>query len=110
MLGLANGERQSWPRAIEGKEAAANGGGEILSMLAALRAPVILTSQDRQATRDRLAAGLDYEVNLKAEIEIVELHVKLDQILSQHLTELVRTQREQLRLLTNLAPATADAQ
>jgi len=74
----------------------------ILSMLAALQAPVILMSQNRQATRDRLAAGLDYEVNLKAEIEILELHVKLDQILSEHLTELVQSQREQLRLLTQL--------
>ena len=50
----------------------------ILSMLAALQAPIILMSQNRQAARDRLAAGLDYEVNLKAEIEIIELHEKLD--------------------------------
>ena len=53
--------------------------------------------------RDRLAAGLDYKVNLKAEIEILELHVKLDRILSEHLDELLGTQREQLRLLTRLA-------
>jgi uncharacterized membrane protein len=82
----------------------------ILSMLAALQAPIILMSQNRQAARDRLAAGLDYEVNLKAEIEILELHAKLDQILSEHLNELLQTQREQLRLLTRLAPATGDAQ
>ncbi len=49
----------------------------ILSMLAALQAPIILMSQNRQAARDPLAAGLDYEVNLKAEIEIIELHEKL---------------------------------
>jgi uncharacterized membrane protein len=79
-------------------------------MLAALQAPIILMSQNRQAARDRLAAGLDYEVNLKAEIEILELHAKLDQILSEHLNELLQTQREQLRLLTRLAPATGDAQ
>ena len=42
----------------------------MLSMLAALQAPVILMSQNRQAARDRLAAGHDYEVNLKAELEI----------------------------------------
>lgn len=41
------------------------------AMLAALQAPIILMSQNRQAMRDRLAAGLDYEVNLKAEIEIM---------------------------------------
>lgn len=79
-------------------------------MLAALQAPVILMSQNRQAARDRLAAGLDYEVNLKAEIQIIELHAKLDQILSRHLEELLQTQREQLRLLVRLAPATGDEQ
>ncbi len=56
------------------------------------------------------AAGLDYEVNLKAEIEIIELNGKLNQILSRHLTELMRTQGEQIRLPTRLAPATGDAQ
>ena len=82
----------------------------ILSMLAALQAPIILMSQNRQAARDRLAAGLDYEVNLKAEIEIIELHEKLDRILGEHLEELLRTQREQLQLLTQLAPANSNAQ
>jgi uncharacterized membrane protein len=81
----------------------------ILSMLAALQAPIILMSQNRQAARDRLAAGLDYEVNLKAEIEIIELHEKLDQILGEHLDELLRTQREQLQLLTQLTPANSNA-
>ncbi len=82
----------------------------ILSMLAALQAPIILMSQNRQAARDRLAADLDYEVNLKAEIEIIELHEKLDRILGEHLDELLRTQREQLQLLTRLAPANSNAQ
>jgi hypothetical protein len=82
----------------------------ILSMLAALQAPIILMSQNRQAARDRLAAGLDYEVNLKAEIEIIELHEKLDRILGEHLDELLRTQREQLQLLTQLTPANSNAQ
>jgi uncharacterized membrane protein len=76
-------------------------------MLAALQAPIILMSQNRQASRDRLAAGLDYEVNLKAEIEIIELHEKLDRILAKHLDELLRAQREQPQLLTQLAPAMA---
>jgi uncharacterized membrane protein len=52
----------------------------ILSMLAALQAPVIMMSQNRQAARDRLDATHDYEVNLKAEIEIMALHEKLDEI------------------------------
>jgi uncharacterized membrane protein len=77
----------------------------MLSTLAALQAPVILMSQNRQATRDRLAAGHDYEVNLKAELEIMGLHEKLDRIRSQHLEELLRTQQEQLGLLAQLAGA-----
>ena len=77
----------------------------MLSMLAALQAPVILMSQNRQAARDRVAAGHDYEVNLKAELEIMGLHEKLDQIRSQHLEELLRAQQEQLGLLTQLTRA-----
>jgi uncharacterized membrane protein len=77
----------------------------MLSMLAALQAPVILMAQNRQAARDRLAAGHDYEVNLKAELEIMGLHEKLDQIRSQHLEELLRAQQEQLGLLTQLTRA-----
>lgn len=52
----------------------------LLSMLAALQAPVIMMSQNRQAAKDRLATALDYEVNVKAEIAINELHEKLDQL------------------------------
>ena len=48
-----------------------------LSMLAAIQAPVILMSQNRQGVKDRLAADHDYEVNLKAELEILSLHDKL---------------------------------
>jgi uncharacterized membrane protein len=57
----------------------------ILSLLAALQAPVIMMSQNRQSVKDRLAAAHDYEVNLKAEIEIAALHEKLDQIRTQDL-------------------------
>lgn len=52
----------------------------VLSMLAAIQAPVIMMSQNRQAQRDRLDASHDYEVNLKAEIEIMALHEKLDEL------------------------------
>jgi uncharacterized membrane protein len=61
-----------------------------LSLLAAIQAPIILMSQNRQASRDRLAAEHDYEVNLKAEIEIAALHEKLDQIRANELAILCR--------------------
>jgi uncharacterized membrane protein len=49
-------------------------------MIAALQAPVIMMAQNRQAERDRIDAAHDYEVNLKAEIEIMALHEKLDEL------------------------------
>ncbi len=52
----------------------------LLSLLAAFQAPIIMMSQNRQAAKDRLAAALDYEVNLKAEFAIAELHAKLDRL------------------------------
>ena len=56
-------------------------------MIAALQAPVIMMSQNRQAERDRIDAGHDYEVNLKAEIEIMALHEKLDELRHRELIE-----------------------
>ena len=55
----------------------------LLSMVAALQAPIIMMSQNRQAAKDRLAAGLDYEVNLKSETSISELHDKVDRLQAQ---------------------------
>lgn len=55
----------------------------ILSMLAAVQAPIIMMSQNRQAAKDRLQSQMDYEVNLKAEIEIMELHGKVDRLLER---------------------------
>ena len=55
----------------------------LLSMLAALQAPIIMMSQNRQAAKDRLAAALDYEVNVKAETAIAELHDKVDRLQGQ---------------------------
>ncbi len=52
----------------------------VLSTLAALQAPVIMMSQNRQAQKDRLKADLDYEVNLKAELEVAQLHNKVDRL------------------------------
>jgi uncharacterized membrane protein len=61
-----------------------------MSMLASIQAPVIMMSQNRQAVKDRLAATHDYEVNLKAEIEIMALHEKLDDMRAKDLAELLR--------------------
>jgi uncharacterized membrane protein len=55
----------------------------LLSMLAAVQAPVIMMSQNRQAAKDRLAAALDFEVNVKAEIAIAGLHEKMDRLKEQ---------------------------
>jgi uncharacterized membrane protein len=60
----------------------------VLSMLAALQAPIIMMSQNRQAERDRIDAAHDYQVNLKAEIEIMALHEKLDALRHQEIVAL----------------------
>ena len=73
-----------------------------LSMLAAVQAPVILMSQNRQNARDRLDAAHDYEVNLKAELEILSLHEKMDELREFKWSELIAMQQEQIRLLTRL--------
>ncbi|PQV63191.1 putative membrane protein [Abditibacterium utsteinense] len=73
-----------------------------LSMLASLQAPVIMMSQNRQSIKDRIDAAHDYEVNLKAELEILALHEKLDSLRDKQWQELVSMQREQIALLTEL--------
>jgi uncharacterized membrane protein len=73
-----------------------------LSMLAAVQAPVILMSQNRQGVKDRLDAAHDYEVNLKAELEILSLHEKMDELRDLKWSELITMQQEQIRLLTQL--------
>jgi uncharacterized membrane protein len=55
----------------------------ILSMLAAIQAPVIMMSQNRQSRKDRIAASHDFEVNLRAEIDIIRLHEKIDGLAAQ---------------------------
>lgn len=74
----------------------------MLSMLAALQAPIIMMSQNRQSTKDRAAAQHDYEVNLKAELEIMTLHEKLDHVRTEQLTQLIQKQEEQIKLLSQL--------
>jgi uncharacterized membrane protein len=72
-------------------------------MLAAIQAPIILMSQNRHAQRDRIAAEHDYEVNLKAELEIMLLHEKIDHLRDTQWAELLDTQRQQLTRLAALA-------
>jgi uncharacterized membrane protein len=71
-------------------------------MLAAIQAPIILMSQNRQAYKDRLIAEHDYEVNLKAGLEIMALHEKMDLLREKQWSELISIQQEQLTLLSQL--------
>ncbi|MBD1546255.1 DUF1003 domain-containing protein [Roseibium aggregatum] len=79
----------------------------VLSMLAAIQAPVIMMSQNRQINKDRLAATNDYEVNLKAELEIMDLHEKMDRMRTEQLAVILRQQEEEItqirRILEGLA-------
>jgi len=70
-----------------------------LSMLAAIQAPVIMMSQNRQEDRDRVRAEHDYEVNLKAELEIQQLHKKLDGLRKGQWEDLIAMQNRQIELL-----------
>lgn len=74
-----------------------------LSLIAAVQAPVIMMSQNRQADRDRLRAENDYKVNLKAEIEIRSLGEKLDQLLHHQWTRLIEIQQIQMEMIEDLA-------
>jgi len=76
----------------------------ILSCLAAVQAPVIMMSQNRQESKDRLRSQHDYRVNLKAELEIRQLHDKIDHLLSHQWERLVEIQQIQIDLLSELAP------
>ena len=73
-----------------------------LSMLAAIQAPIILMSQNRQAEKDRVNAEHDYQVNLKAELEIMMLHEKIDMLREKQWLELMAVQTEQIKLLSRL--------
>jgi uncharacterized membrane protein len=73
-----------------------------LSCLAALQAPVIMMSQNRQTAKDRSDAKHDYEVNLKAETEIVALHLKMDELRDRQWKNLLEIQDKQLELLARL--------
>lgn len=74
----------------------------VLSCLAAIQAPIIMMSQNRQATRDRIAADHDYQTNLKTELEISLLHEKIDYLMSQQWQQMLELQQLQIELLTQL--------
>ena len=75
----------------------------VLSCLAALQAPIIMMSQNRLEARDRLRSEQDYQVNLKAELEIRHLHEKLDVLLKHQWKKLLEVQQIQLDLMKELA-------
>ena len=75
-----------------------------LSCLAALQAPIIMMSQNRQEARDRLRSENDYRVNLKAELEIRQLHEKLDHLLQHQWQRLMEIQQIQIELMNEITP------
>ncbi|MEN3334336.1 MAG: hypothetical protein V7641_3701 [Blastocatellia bacterium] len=73
-----------------------------LSFQAAYAAPIIMMSQNRQADKDRLQSKTDYEVNLKAEMEIMQLHEKFNELRDHYWADLVRMQQQQIDMLERL--------
>ncbi|MBX2901632.1 MAG: DUF1003 domain-containing protein [Cyclobacteriaceae bacterium] len=74
----------------------------ILSCLAALQAPVIMMSQNRQEEKDRDRAKKDYMVNLKSELEIRALHEKIDHLIMHQQQELMEVQRIQIEMMNDI--------
>jgi uncharacterized membrane protein len=75
----------------------------VLSCLAAIQAPVIIMSQNRQEEKDRIRAENDYRVNLKAEVEIRHLHEKMDHLLINQWQRLLEIQEVQTELMEEVA-------
>lgn len=75
----------------------------MLSCLAAIQAPIIMMSQNRQEAKDRLRSEYDYRVNLKAELEVRLLHTKVDQLLTHQWQRLLEIQQLQMDLMQDLA-------
>ncbi len=76
----------------------------VLSCLAALQAPIIMMSQNRQEDKDRFRAENDYRVNLKAELEIRHLQQKVDHLLMSQWQRMMQVQNIQMQLLEELSP------
>ncbi|HMJ46493.1 MAG TPA: DUF1003 domain-containing protein, partial [Ferruginibacter sp.] len=71
----------------------------LLSFIAALQAPIIMMSQNRQEEKDRMRSENDYLINLKAEMEIRSLHQKMDLLLEDQIKTLYETQAKQFTIL-----------
>ena len=74
----------------------------VLSCLAAIQAPVIMMSQNRQEVKDRLDAQHDFEVNLRTELEVLSIHTKLDDLREQRLSEVRDLLAKQVTLLERM--------
>lgn len=74
----------------------------LLSCIAAIQAPVIMMSQNRQEAKDRILGEHEYQINLKAELEIRHLHEKIDHLMMQQWERLVEIQQAQIELLQEL--------
>jgi len=74
----------------------------ILSCIAAVQAPVIMMSQNRQEEKDRVRAKKDYQINLKAELEIQKLNEKVDELMIQQHERIMEIQRLQITLLKEI--------
>ncbi len=74
----------------------------VLSCIAAIQAPVIMMSQNRQETRDRLRSENDYKINLKSELEIRQLHLKIDHLMTNQWDRMVEIQDIQISLIEEL--------
>ncbi len=74
----------------------------VLSCLAAVQAPIIMMSQNRQAAVDRMHAENDYQVNVKSELEVLQIHEKLDLLRSREWALLVEQQNRQIEMLQRL--------
>jgi len=74
----------------------------VLSCLAAFQAPVIMMSQNRQEAKDRLRSEHDYQVNLKAELEIRHLNERIDYLLSHQWQRLMEIQQMQMEMIGQL--------
>ncbi len=74
----------------------------ILSCVAALQAPVIMMSQNRQEEKDRDRAKKDYMINLKSELEIRMMHEKLDHLIMHQQQELIEIQKVQIEMINDI--------
>jgi uncharacterized membrane protein len=81
----------------------------ILSCIAALQAPIIMMSQNRQEEKDRKRGENDFLVNMKAEMEIRGLHQKMDLLVQEQIATLYKTQEEQMKLLNEIKTHLVDS-